>query len=130
MRVQIQPKTGLLDAAHYFSCDNARVVNRNIVCSIAFWAASGRKLDEQDATLTEEQYAAWCDTDADSDDIKSFTEAHCERLGLVIVPPPPPMPYVPPVPPTPEEIEAARQAQISDLQARIAQLQDEPAAMG
>ena len=134
MRIAIIPKAGLLEPATHFSCDNHRVVAHNIVSTIAFWAAGGRKLAERDATLTEPQYLAWCELTADDPDDPYFLACHMETLGLEAAPvPPPPPPAEPPPPETEEERiarEAAEKAQaIEELQAQILQLQDQLAAI-
>lgn len=124
MRIQILPKAGLLEPATQFSCDNHRVVMHNIVSTIAFWSNSGAKLAQRDASLTDDQYLAWCELSADDPDDPFFLAAHMETLGLEAVPPPPPPP--PPVPETDEErvIREANEkaAQIAELTQRITDL--------
>ena len=133
MRIAIIPKAGLLEPATHFSCDNHRVVAHNIVSTVAFWAASGRKLAERDATLTEAQYLAWCDLTADDPDDPYFLAAHMDTLGIEAAPVPPPPPAEPSPPETEEERitrEAAEREQaIADITAQIDALNAQLAAL-
>ena len=96
MRIQILPVPGLLgETASYFSCDNHRVVRRNVVSALTFWNDGGRKLAGTDATLTPEQYAAWCALTVDDDDDAYFLAAHMATLGLTAAPPAPYNPDTP-----------------------------------
>lgn len=98
MRIKIEPVPGLLgDTATHFSCDNHRVVQRNIVSTVTFWSEDGRRLAERDAMLTDEQYAVWCGLGVDDDDGPYFLAAHMEQLGLIAAPLPPQNEPEPPV---------------------------------
>lgn len=96
MRIHIEPVPGLLgETANYFSCDNHRVVDGNIVSTLAFWNDGGRKLAERDATLSPEQYTAWCQLSEQDEDGPYFLAAHMETLGLTAMPPAPYNPDTP-----------------------------------
>jgi hypothetical protein len=135
MRIKILSIAGLLnEEATHFSCDNHRVVDHNIVSTVAYWTDSGRRLAEKDMPLSDEQYSAWCELGEDDSDDPYFTQCHMTTLGLEAAPLPPAVESVPVVPPTPEEIAAQEaadkaerianlQSSIADLQAQLAELE-------
>jgi hypothetical protein len=125
MRIKLAtPIPGPFEAATYISVDNARLVRRNVLCTVAYWTDSGRKLDERDEPLSEADYAEWCETDADSDDEVFLANAFLAAKGLEAAPPPPP-----PEPPPPETEEERIAREAEEKAATLAAVESEVAAL-
>jgi len=92
MRINISPIAFGPESATQFSAENHRLLRGNVASLISYWSAAGRQLYRADAQLTTEQYLAWCETDAASDDDHWLTLAHAARLGLEVQGQPAPTP--------------------------------------
>lgn len=82
MRISISPINFGGEQATVFLCDNHRITRLNVISTISFWTASGRKLSGRDVQLTNAQYLEWCALDPTADDDHFLTTAHAATLGL------------------------------------------------
>jgi hypothetical protein len=85
MRISITPLNFGGETATNFSAESHRITRGNVVSSICFWSAEGRKLSERDAMLTTAQYLEWCALSPTDDDDNFLTLAHASTLGLEVV---------------------------------------------
>lgn len=92
MRINITPIPFGPTTATQFSAERHTLLLGNVSSLLTYWSATGEALYRVTAQLTTEQYLAWCETPAESDDDHWLTLAHAARLGLEVQGQPAPTP--------------------------------------
>jgi hypothetical protein len=88
-------------AAHFFECDDHRVVDGNVSSQVAYYSEQQVFISTKRVLLTGPQYSAWTEANVGNDDLQYLFDCHATNEGVTVLPDP--EPEQPPAEDVPEQ---------------------------